>query len=345
MMNDDVVFIPGQGRFWRVLTQHLLDSSVGAVGPCSNFIAGTQSLMHLDTPLVFNTSLLIGMCLLTKLDVFKEVGMLDASLPGGDDLDFSIRLLDAGYDLRVDRTAYLHHLGQQTGRRVHGEEWDSKWMQEVTNNALIEKHGVKKWYECFLAQWCEIPHILEKVVVDGEDQWYEEQTKDLEGLDGLNLGCGDKKVAGTHSLDIRRNGNTFGAGGQKGKGVDANITADAGKLPLKTSSKDYIVASHVLEHILNPLAALKEWKRVLKPGGRLFLTTPNHHEVETMLIDYTHIHAFDSQSLWDIMDAAGFENVVAMESGFGVLRATAYTPTQQIKVLSRPMLTAESIAK
>ena len=64
-----------------------------------------------------------------------------------------------------------------------------------------------------------------------------------------------------------------------------------------------------------------------------------------MLIDYTHIHAFDSQSLWDIMDAAGFENVVAMESGFGVLRATAYTPTQQIKVLSRPMLTAESIAK
>jgi hypothetical protein len=36
----------------------------------------------------------------------------------------------------------------------------------------------------------------------------------------------------------------------------------------------FVVASHVLEHIANPLLALNEWKRVLKPDGILLLILP-----------------------------------------------------------------------
>ena len=41
------------------------------------------------------------------------------------------------------------------------------------------------------------------------------------------------------------------------------------------ASYDFVVASHVLEHIANPLRALQEWKRVLRPGGALIILVPN----------------------------------------------------------------------
>jgi SAM-dependent methyltransferase len=47
---------------------------------------------------------------------------------------------------------------------------------------------------------------------------------------------------------------------------------------LKTISNgmyDFVVASHVLEHIANPLRALQEWKRVLNKGGTLLVVVPD----------------------------------------------------------------------
>lgn len=38
---------------------------------------------------------------------------------------------------------------------------------------------------------------------------------------------------------------------------------------------DFILSSHTLEHVANPLAALLEWKRVLKRGGILVLVVPH----------------------------------------------------------------------
>ena len=38
---------------------------------------------------------------------------------------------------------------------------------------------------------------------------------------------------------------------------------------------DYLLASHVLEHIANPLKALNTWKRVLRPEGILILVVPH----------------------------------------------------------------------
>jgi SAM-dependent methyltransferase len=41
------------------------------------------------------------------------------------------------------------------------------------------------------------------------------------------------------------------------------------------ASYDFLLSSHSLEHFANPLKAVKEWLRVLKPGGTLVLVLPD----------------------------------------------------------------------
>jgi len=50
---------------------------------------------------------------------------------------------------------------------------------------------------------------------------------------------------------------------------------DAVDLPFVDRSLDYVVASHVLEHCANPIKALGEWFRVLKPGGIAYVVVPD----------------------------------------------------------------------
>lgn len=54
-----------------------------------------------------------------------------------------------------------------------------------------------------------------------------------------------------------------------------DFLADACYLPLPDDTLDYLCSSHVLEHLPNPLGALYEWHRVLKPGGWLYLVVPD----------------------------------------------------------------------
>jgi SAM-dependent methyltransferase len=44
---------------------------------------------------------------------------------------------------------------------------------------------------------------------------------------------------------------------------------------IKSDSYDFLLSSNCLEHVANPLKALLEWKRVIKPGGALILALPN----------------------------------------------------------------------
>jgi len=44
---------------------------------------------------------------------------------------------------------------------------------------------------------------------------------------------------------------------------------------IKDGTYDFILSSHSLEHIANPIKALKEWLRVLKKGGGILLILPD----------------------------------------------------------------------
>jgi SAM-dependent methyltransferase len=49
--------------------------------------------------------------------------------------------------------------------------------------------------------------------------------------------------------------------------------ADLGGLP--SEHYDAVLASHVIEHLADPIAGLREWMRVLRPGGHLLLVVPH----------------------------------------------------------------------
>jgi SAM-dependent methyltransferase len=44
---------------------------------------------------------------------------------------------------------------------------------------------------------------------------------------------------------------------------------------VEDQSYDFLLSSHCLEHIANPIRAVKEWKRVVKRGGAMMLFLPN----------------------------------------------------------------------
>jgi SAM-dependent methyltransferase len=49
-------------------------------------------------------------------------------------------------------------------------------------------------------------------------------------------------------------------------------------VPIGDRSYDFILSAHNLEHFANPVKALSEWKRVLRPGGTLVLVLPNYRK-------------------------------------------------------------------
>jgi SAM-dependent methyltransferase len=54
-----------------------------------------------------------------------------------------------------------------------------------------------------------------------------------------------------------------------------DVVSDAIHLPFPPGSLDYIVSSHLIEHLPNPLLALQEWHSLLKKGGVLYMVVPD----------------------------------------------------------------------
>lgn len=60
--------------------------------------------------------------------------------------------------------------------------------------------------------------------------------------------------------------------------ADLNAQVDA-----PDGSFDMILSTEVIEHLENPRAVVREWWRLLKPGGRVVMTTPNNQSLRSLL--------------------------------------------------------------
>ncbi|HEX2629109.1 MAG TPA: methyltransferase domain-containing protein [Chitinophagaceae bacterium] len=103
-----------------------------------------------------------------------------------------------------------------------------------------------------------------------------------EGLTLLDAGAGEtpyKKYC-SHLKYIAQDFGQYNGDGemglQTGKWDNSllDIVSDIMSIPLPDQSVDAILCTEVLEHIPDPLGALKEFTRLLKPGGYLITTAP-----------------------------------------------------------------------
>ena len=87
---------------------------------------------------------------------------------------------------------------------------------------------------------------------------------------GLEVGCGEVSIA-----PLARTILSDAYQDHAGAASLAREFFPAEKVPYPDARFDYLVNEHVLEHLPDPLSALLEWRRVLKPKGILFLTLPH----------------------------------------------------------------------
>ncbi len=85
------------------------------------------------------------------------------------------------------------------------------------------------------------------------------------------------------------------------------VLARADDLPFADGSFDRLVSHHLVEHLDDLPAALREWRRVLRPGGSLAICTPNRlYPSPRIFDDPGHVHIYDGRELRKAAEDAGF---------------------------------------
>jgi SAM-dependent methyltransferase len=162
------------------------------------------------------------------------------------------------------------------------------------------------------------------------------------GVRVLDIGCGFGETLAYHE-----------ARGCEAHGIDPDENllraADAYGLKVRVGlfdptyyqreSFDYVTLDQVIEHAIDPLALMSGIGQVLRPGGKVVLSTPNPHGYGARLFRHRwinwhvpyHIHQFSRRSL----------NELALRSGFRTLTIRTVTSSkwiqyQDIHLRSRP---------
>jgi len=116
----------------------------------------------------------------------------------------------------------------------------------------------------------------------------------------VDLGCGDQYLrspleergARYFPLDI----------------CDCNFETD--NLPIHDESTDFVISLAVIEHLFDPGKFLAEIRRILKPNGIVWLSTPNiNYCKEKFWNDPTHVHPYNPTSLRHLLNINGFSGV------------------------------------
>lgn len=87
--------------------------------------------------------------------------------------------------------------------------------------------------------------------------------------------------------------------------------ADGTQLPFEDGTLDVVFANMLLHHLPEPLKAIREMARVLRPGGRLLISNMETHNIPRMQAEMSEIwSSISREHIREWMKEAGFVNIV-----------------------------------
>lgn len=127
----------------------------------------------------------------------------------------------------------------------------------------------------------------------------------------IDLGCGTSPYrdlilrSARHYIGVDWPSSAHGA-----RNVDVMADISSG-LPFATGSADVVVLFQTLEHLRDPASCLRECRRLLRGGGRLYITVPFMWHVHEAPHDY---YRFTRHGLAHLLETAGFRCLEIVET-------------------------------
>ncbi|MBS1782606.1 MAG: methyltransferase domain-containing protein [Bacteroidetes bacterium] len=128
------------------------------------------------------------------------------------------------------------------------------------------------------------------------------------------------------------------------------LVADVFALPFASNSIDCIVASEIIEHVPNPKAFIHALFKVLKPGGKLIITTPYNELIRTSLCIHcnketphnAHLHSFTKAKICTLFPADNQPSTIIFNSKLlvkmGIQSAFRFLPLWLYQMIEQPII-------
>ena len=326
LLNNDTIVTPNS-LFWLRMGLYENDI-VGSTGSVSNYVANEQQIEQVfktvDDCIHFSNNnnipmkypyeeklCLVGFAMLIKRTVLNQVGFLDEIFSPGncEDVDYGLRILQAGYHNILCKNSFILHFGSKSFRQN-----ENKYFELLGKN---QQKLINKWDMDLSYYMHARKELTDFISCDAE--------KPLQVLD-IGCGCGAlmAKVKSLypnstlHGIELVPNAaniaNTFG------DVICANVEELEFSYPEQYF--DYCIMGNVLEHLRDPQKVLTRLHKHIKKDGHIIVSVPNvkHWTVllpllrddefsytDAGILDKTHLKMYTLREILKLLLLSGYE--------------------------------------